>query len=392
MTFYTGGGERVRLDTNGNLGIGTNSPTNRVEVNGGSLFSSTSISSKSALQVTGAFGGGITILDTLESGIYADSVGARLNFYVGRNTSTQTPESKVALAINSSGNVLVGASSFAYTAKVNVNGSQYMTGGSYETWAGGYNLYNSTNNYIGVQFYKGTSAITGSTRQAVVETQIDNGLILRTDVAIPIIFVTNASEKMRLNTNGALRINTTAYGASNDAKLVVCGGTGIWSERQILVEHSGGDQPGIGFHAPTVSAAAIFKYYGPGNRFECRSAADTTFVDIYAASCVNASDHRLKKDVSPFDGGLSAVMQLKPSNFTWIDKDRSAVGFIAHEVQSVIPTAVIGEKDAIDANGNAVYQGIDTLQIVATLVSAVQELSAKLDEANARIAQLEGTN
>jgi hypothetical protein len=60
-------------------------------------------------------------------------------------------------------------------------------------------------------------------------------------------------------------------------------------------------------------------------------------------------------------------------------------GFIAHELQAVVPDCVTGEKDAVDAEGNPQYQGVDTSFLVATLVKAVQELKAEVDSLKAQL-------
>ena len=54
-------------------------------------------------------------------------------------------------------------------------------------------------------------------------------------------------------------------------------------------------------------------------------------------------------------------------------------GFIAHELQAVVPDCVTGEKDAVDEEGNPIYQGIDTSFLVATLAASIQELNTKFD-------------
>lgn len=65
-------------------------------------------------------------------------------------------------------------------------------------------------------------------------------------------------------------------------------------------------------------------------------------------------------------------------------------GFIAHELQAVVPDCVTGEKDAVDAEGKPVYQGIDTSFLIATLTKAIQELKAELDATKAEVAALKG--
>lgn len=102
-----------------------------------------------------------------------------------------------------------------------------------------------------------------------------------------------------------------------------------------------------------------------------------------------SSDYRLKENIKPMSGALSKLAQIKPVTFTWKADGSDGQGFIAHELQSVVPECVTGEKDAVDQNGKPKYQGVDTSFLVATLTAAIQELSAKLDAAEARIAALE---
>jgi hypothetical protein len=104
----------------------------------------------------------------------------------------------------------------------------------------------------------------------------------------------------------------------------------------------------------------------------------------------NLSDYRLKEDVQPMTGALAKVALLKPCTYKWKYDGSLAQGFIAHELQEVCPDAVTGEKDAVDADGNPVHQGIDTSFLVATLTAAIQELKAELDAAKADIATLKG--
>jgi hypothetical protein len=54
-------------------------------------------------------------------------------------------------------------------------------------------------------------------------------------------------------------------------------------------------------------------------------------------------------------------------------------GFIAHELQAVVPECVSGEKDAVKADGKPNYQSVDHSKLVATLTAAIQELKAEFD-------------
>jgi hypothetical protein len=92
-----------------------------------------------------------------------------------------------------------------------------------------------------------------------------------------------------------------------------------------------------------------------------------------------SSDYRLKQDIAPMTGALAKVALLKPVTYKWKSDGSDAEGFIAHELAEVCPHAVTGDKDAVDADGNPKYQGIDTSYLVATLTAAIQELKAEFD-------------
>jgi len=92
-----------------------------------------------------------------------------------------------------------------------------------------------------------------------------------------------------------------------------------------------------------------------------------------------SSDYRLKENIAPMSGALDKVLALKPVTYKWKKDGTDGQGFIAHELQAIVPECVVGEKDAVDAEGNPKYQGIDTSFLVATLVSAIQELKAEID-------------
>jgi hypothetical protein len=91
-------------------------------------------------------------------------------------------------------------------------------------------------------------------------------------------------------------------------------------------------------------------------------------------------------------GALAKVAALKPVTYKWNIDDSESQGFIAHELQAVVPEAVTGEKDGvetyIDENGveqtRPRYQGIDTSFLVATLTAAIQELKG-INDAQAQI-------
>jgi hypothetical protein len=132
-----------------------------------------------------------------------------------------------------------------------------------------------------------------------------------------------------------------------------------------------------------------------------------------------SSDYRLKENIIDLTDALETVARLQPRQFTWKETGNTTTGFIAHELAEVLPHAVTGEKDETetrmvqvspaveathDEEGNELtpaveavyeerevpkYQGVDTSFLVATLTAAIQELSAKNNALEARIAALE---
>jgi hypothetical protein len=92
-----------------------------------------------------------------------------------------------------------------------------------------------------------------------------------------------------------------------------------------------------------------------------------------------SSDHRLKENVVELTGATDRLKQLEPKRFNFIaDADTTVDGFIAHEVQSVVPEAISGEHNEVDADGNPVYQGIDQSKLVPLLVATIKELEARI--------------
>lgn len=97
-----------------------------------------------------------------------------------------------------------------------------------------------------------------------------------------------------------------------------------------------------------------------------------------------SSDYRLKENVVPIDGATDRLKALKPSRFNFlVDPEKTVDGFIAHEVQEVVPEAVTGEKDGED------MQAMDAAKLVPLLTAALQEALGKIEQLEIRIAALE---
>ena len=99
-----------------------------------------------------------------------------------------------------------------------------------------------------------------------------------------------------------------------------------------------------------------------------------------------SSDYRLKENVVELTNALDRVDQLKPSRFNFIsDEGRTIDGFLAHEVQDIVPEAIVGTKDEVDEDGNPKYQSIDQSKLVPLLVGAIKELKAEIEQLKTQI-------
>ena len=104
-----------------------------------------------------------------------------------------------------------------------------------------------------------------------------------------------------------------------------------------------------------------------------------------------SSDYRLKENVVTDWNATSRLKQLKPSRFNFIaDANTTIDGFLAHEVSSIVPEAVTGEKDAVDDDGNIVPQSIDQSKLVPLLTKTLQEALTRIDTLEAEVKALKG--
>ena len=116
------------------------------------------------------------------------------------------------------------------------------------------------------------------------------------------------------------------------------------------------------------------------------------------------SDYRLKENAVSISDGITRLKSLKPYKFNFIDDSSTTLdGFFAHEVSSVVPEAVTGDKDGIitqeyiDAGkelqahlGKPIIQSLDHSKLVPLLTAALQEAVTKIETLETKVAALEG--
>ena len=105
---------------------------------------------------------------------------------------------------------------------------------------------------------------------------------------------------------------------------------------------------------------------------------------------VDTSDVNKKNNIETIDNGLNVVNALNPVMYNWKRDGRKSQGFIAQEVEKILPHCVTG-KDYIEGE-TSMGKGVKTAGIVASLVKAVQELTAKVEALENNNKQGESSN
>ena len=195
------------------------------------------------------------------------------------------------------------------------------------------------------------------------------------DGAYPLTFRTNNTERARITSGGILGVG--------------CDPTTIWPS---AVSSSGTNGSTYAKTYLSVSSnASILEYLnrndGDGTitqYYRTGTAVGSVSVTSTATAYNTSSDYRLKDNQQPLTNSGAFIDALQPKTWNWKSDGTKGVGFIAHEVQAVSPSSVVGEKDAVDEDGKPVMQAMEygSAEFIANIIAELQSLRA-------RVAQLE---
>ena len=209
------------------------------------------------------------------------------------------------------------------------------------------------------------------------------------------ISYTHDDNNLNITSGGA--INFVGGGSGSDLSVLSNGtvliGSGPKSSSELLNITSASDCAFFKTTSSGEEALTIWRQAADGNFIKflktdgniCGSINNTSngSVTTYATS----SDYRLKENEISISNGIDRIKQLNPYRFNFKDNPNNDLdGFFAHEVQDIVPEAVVGEKDGDE------MQGIDQSKLVPLITAALQEAITKIESLESEIDQLKGVN
>ena len=383
--------ERMRLTSDGKLGIGDNSPGHKLVVkDAGATNTSNYLNVISGNAANAGIAFGDTDSDLVGGILYNHSDNALRFFKSGFTEAARIDDSGRLLLGTSSGqsasghtpSLQVSGTDFS-TATVSITNNANSSNGSYlffckqRSGSPGGTTALQSGDLIGQLRYIGGDGSDMNSLAATIDVKVDgtpgsNDMPGRIEFATTPDGSSSPTERMRIRANG--KIN---FGQAFDTGSAVSV-KGSWGQ---------GIAGGMVFYHnnPITSGRADVIYFSHQGTI-----VGEIDMDNNDTAYRTTSDHRLKENQVAISDGIERVKQLSPYRFNWISTPAKTVdGFFAHEVQTVVPEAVSGSHNAVDDDNNPVYQGIDQAKLVPLLTAALQEAIAKIETLETKVAALE---
>jgi hypothetical protein len=412
--FATGASftERMRLDTSGNLGIGTASPAAKLDVTGfarttaGAVFQGASnLASGAGLEVgyntgssysflqsydrTGSAYRAIRLVGSTIDFDIANSVKATIDssgrLLVGDTTTrsvlTKTIELSSAGTSTNQGAIIVNQ----YVAAGNAVNTGYLTFQRSGSGTLGTNSIVASGDRLGMVRFTGANG-TDYTSAAEIYAEVDGTPGASSDMPGRIIFATTgdnagtATERARITSGGDLLVGATATVQSSRAEFTSTSLAPAFLARVNANSDEGQWAGQFQKKTNTSTTSQIFV------RFLINDGATAsgyiTANGANAATFTSSSDARLKENIVDLPPQLSNILALKPVEFDYKDGSGHQIGFIAQDLQEVYP-------DCVSEGTDGMLQIGGWSKTEARLVKALQEAMARIESLEAKVTALE---
>jgi len=345
----------ITINSSGNVGIGTSSPSVPLDVNGITrTVNAYSLGYAGVPGSTSAFGAGTISTDGNWGMYFRATTGAAIADFAWVNGAGTER-----MRIDSSGNLLVGTTTSGY--KLNVNGISNFSG--YSNWTSGTHLY----------WNGGDVGITNDGTNLVFKTYDGSSLL----------------ERVRITSTGNVGIGTS----SPDSKLRV----DDTADQTILAgvnSNASFSSNGVFLQLSrntTNNSFYAMSYYNAGAGSYKFRVADSGNVTNTNNSYGAISDEKLKENIIDATPKLEKLKQVRIVNFNFINDNQKQIGVIAQELENIFPNMVeeTPDKDEDGKDLNTTTKQVKYSVFVPILIKALQEQETKIEQLEARITALE---
>jgi hypothetical protein len=340
LAWSNNGAESMRLDSSGNLGIGTSSPSFKLQVAGTQRIQKDGAGYEAAM---------LSFSTIIETGaIYRLGMATGGNFTIGRSDTSITN-----ITLDASGNLGLGVTPSypLHISKTTSVYSAYINNTSTNT--SDYNVLLLTGASSGMP-----AMMVGAGGTAVGNAGLQGVGYVGTQNDTPLVFVTNDAARARITSGGDLLVGTTTSSAKLTVESSSLVAKCVRTTAGGIAQFQNGDNAGYGIELLNVAGTSAGSIYW--------TATTTT----YATS----SDARLKENISDADSASSLIDAIKVRKFDWKeDGSHQRYGFVAQELLPVAPEAVSTPAD--DPDG---LMGVDYSKLVPMLIKEIQTLRARV--------------
>tara|TARA_R110000868_G_scaffold54001_2_gene169282 strand:- start:4317 stop:6680 length:2364 start_codon:yes stop_codon:yes gene_type:complete len=354
MLFSTGGSERARIDSAGNLGLGVTpsawSAGKAIQIND-TAVSLWGVSGNTVLSNNFYYASGDKYATTSGASQYTQFNGKHVWNTAPSGTLNTAITFTQAMTLDASGNLGVGTTTSRVRLEVagNIEIANTAVDGVADALIGG------------LQATPRTSVANATFASANIQFRNDPTLYYKGVITFGTSgdFSSAApTERARITSGGNLLVGATALPSASVEGICFTG-------------TSSGNFSSSG---SSTSAYNHFLFYN-GNGI-VGSISTSGSLTTYAVS----SDYRLKTVIGPVADAGQRIDALQPVEYTWNSNGERTRGFLAHQFQEVYSGSVIGTKDAVDAEGKPVYQAMQasTSEVIADLVAEIQSLRKRL--------------